>query len=406
MIEMRSPYKRALAMVTDSVCAMAAPVLTRGRRMPAALPRAPRVLLIRCDHIGDATMATTFVSQIREQTGASRLDILAGPWAADLFRAHPAVDTVISYAAPWWLSARSASLRQQLHAWKALPGVISRIRGGEYDVGIDLRGDLRQIMYFLVLGGCTERVSTNRTGGEALLTRYSQFDANVHELQKTTSVLQTLGIDGERPQSFPLPLLSAPLQHALASATGERGLIALANQGNQTSRSWPLERAIAFAKLLTSAFDVGVVYLGGPNERQSGELFREALGDRAVNLAGRTTLVETVTVLQQMRALVTIDSGPMHLGGMAGIPTLALFGAGDPVQFGPWSMRHAVVRPHDKCHCPLATTCSQTSDGHGQCMDTISPRDVLAALRELIPETFSSHQRASATLLDSGGTTR
>src|ERR1700727_64496 len=101
---MRSGAKRAVALIANALVAPFGPLF--GRRGP--IPAHPRVLLVRCDHIGDAVMATAVLRPLREALDPERLDVLAAPWSASVFEGNPAVDGVITYAAPWWLAARGA----------------------------------------------------------------------------------------------------------------------------------------------------------------------------------------------------------------------------------------------------------------------------------------------------------
>jgi hypothetical protein len=66
-------------------------------------PQVPRVLVIRCDHLGDATLAMAPLQAIRDTLQPSRLDGVCGPWASAIFEGHPAVDEILTVAAPWWL---------------------------------------------------------------------------------------------------------------------------------------------------------------------------------------------------------------------------------------------------------------------------------------------------------------
>jgi hypothetical protein len=111
MIPMRSRGKRAAALAVDATLGVLAPMLTRGPT-PAVVPPSPRVLVIRCDHIGDAVMATAVLRPLRDSLRPATLDVLAGPWAASVFEGHPAVDRVLRYAAPWWAARSGASARE------------------------------------------------------------------------------------------------------------------------------------------------------------------------------------------------------------------------------------------------------------------------------------------------------
>ena len=92
MIGMHSRRKRAFAIAADRILSAAAAVLVRGREHHDRLPAHPRVLVIRCDHIGDAAMAAAGLGAVRERLGAVQLDVLTAPWAVELFERDPAVD--------------------------------------------------------------------------------------------------------------------------------------------------------------------------------------------------------------------------------------------------------------------------------------------------------------------------
>ncbi|HKC42117.1 MAG TPA: hypothetical protein VKC15_21420, partial [Gemmatimonadales bacterium] len=97
-------------------------------------------------------MATAVLGPLRRHLQPERLDVLAGPWAAAVFRTHPAVDEVIEYAAPWWCAARGMPRRARMEGWSRLPRIVWTLRSRHYDIAIDLRGDLRHILFFLALG--------------------------------------------------------------------------------------------------------------------------------------------------------------------------------------------------------------------------------------------------------------
>jgi ADP-heptose:LPS heptosyltransferase len=72
-----------------------------------------------------------------------------------------------------------------------------------------------------------------------------------------------------------------------------------------------------------------------------------ALELNLINLTGRTSLVELAGLLKKSRLLVTNDSGPMHLAGVLGVPTVALFRKSPPAvsarRWGPIGNRHIII---------------------------------------------------------------
>jgi ADP-heptose:LPS heptosyltransferase len=332
---MRSGAKRVTARIANALVAPLGPLL--GRRDP--IPAHPRVLLVRCDHIGDAVMATAVLRPLREALEPERLDVLAAPWAAAVFEGNPAVDDVLTYAAPWWLAARGVGARaDRMRAWAKLPRVISDLRERRYDIAIDLRGDLRQILYFLLLGGASERVSSDRTGGAQLLTKVWSYDRTLHEVEKNMAVAALLDAHGA-------PSLDVAIDRdtRLHDATGPAGVLAMAVSAREPSRAWPPEQAAELARLARTRLGLGTVVLGGPNDRAAAATIVAKAGVPVLSLAGATTVRQTLAVFAASTVAVCTDSGPMHLAAAAGVPLVALFGPGDPSQSRPWSDRAVVL---------------------------------------------------------------
>ena len=68
-------------------------------------------------------------------------------------------------------------------------------------------------------------------------------------------------------------------------------------------------------------------------------------------------------VLSRLRALVTNDSGPMHLAAALGVPVVAVFGSTDWRETAPVGGRARLVREHVECapcllrECPIDHRC-------------------------------------------------
>jgi ADP-heptose:LPS heptosyltransferase len=339
VIEMRSGAKRAIARIVNALVTPLGPLLGRHDAIPAH----PRVLLVRCDHIGDAVMATPVLRPLREALDPERLDVLAAPWSAAVFEGNPAVDSVITYAAPWWLAARGVGARaDRMRAWAALPRVIADLRARRYDIAIDLRGDLRQILYFLLLGRASARVSSDRTGGAKLLTKVWSYDRALHEVEKNMAVAALLDAHGAPSLDVAVDV-PTDRDARLREATGPAGVLAMAVSAREPSRAWAPDKAAELARLARTRLGLGTVVLGGPNDRAAAATIVAEAGVPVLSLAGTTTVQETLAVFAASTVAVCTDSGPMHLAAAAGVPLVALFGPGDPRQSRPWSDRAVVL---------------------------------------------------------------
>lgn len=104
------------------------------------------------------------------------------------------------------------------------------------------------------------------------------------------------------------------------------------------------------------------------------------------NLIDRLTLHEYLYILESCGALVTCDTGPVHMAIGLGVPLIALFGHTPGTQLlGPLlkSNTHAVLTPESGCrYCGVRVRPECQKSEQARCMDHIAPGAVLQAVRE------------------------
>jgi len=138
------------------------------------------------------------------------------------------------------------------------------------------------------------------------------------------------------------PALSATLKERaagaarLASAGLGDGTFAVLAPGAAygPAKQWGPERFAAVGGHLARRYGVGLAIVGSEGDLDAaGETarFLAASGARVSNLAGTTTLTELVGILTGSEAVVSNDSGVMHLAAALGRPTVGVFGSTSPV---------------------------------------------------------------------------
>jgi heptosyltransferase-3 len=267
-----------------------------------------------------------------------------------------------------------------------LPALIGTLRAERYDIAIDLRGDLRQILFFLVLGGAPVRVSSDRTGGRDLLTHVAAYDATYHEVEQEMAIVATLGAtaNGDRATLAlgALPSLAPETERRVAAHAGSRGFLVLALRGTDPNREWPAERAAALVDMAAGDMGLAAVLVGGPNDVAVGPALSAHARAPILDLSGALTLRELAALCRRATVTVAVDSGPMHIAAAAGGPVVGLFGIGVASRIGPWGDRTAIATLGAPCGCtpPL---CRYTT-GPGRCMRELTPEAVMSAVRDVI----------------------
>ena len=143
-------------------------------------------------------------------------------------------------------------------------------------------------------------------------------------------------------------------------------------------KQWPLECFSSLARLLQSRLGMPLVLNVPP---QAASLVTQATG-ALVHVSGVPGLLHAT---RAARAVVGIDSGPLHLAAALDKPGVAIFGPTDPARNGPYGKSFTVVRD------PRAVTSYKRSREIDASMRAILPETVLEALADRI----SSHNRCA-----------
>ena len=152
------------------------------------------------------------------------------------------------------------------------------------------------------------------------------------------------------------------------------------------SKRWPAEH---FAKVAEVKIREGwqVWLFGSKNDHAVGEQILQqlipGLREEALNLAGETSLAEAIDLLSCAEAVVSNDSGLMHVAAALGRPLVSVYGSTSPAFTPPLSDEVEVVRLGLDCSPCFERTCRF---GHNNCMRELTPGPVIEALGRLVPQ--------------------
>lgn len=152
------------------------------------------------------------------------------------------------------------------------------------------------------------------------------------------------------------------------------------------AKQWPASHFAEVAKhYMNQGWQVWV--LGGPKDKAIAETILQMSGGQdGHSLAGQTSLTEVIDVLAQVNAVVTNDSGLMHVAAALARPLVAIYGSSTPGFTPPLTAQATVLTPKDLACSPcFERTCRF---GHYQCLLQTEAKQVILALnRALEPAT-------------------
>jgi len=194
-----------------------------------------------------------------------------------------------------------------------------------------------------------------------------------------------LARDEEPPAKWPMPSLTVP-QADIDAWLRRAGMllrddpvIAMAPGSNSFLRQWPIEY---FAELARMCRDRGwrVWVLGAANEKNMAAVIRDHAGSGCVDFTG-ADLHDAAIQLSLSTAVVSNDSGLLHVAAALERPTVALFGPTPPDMTGPLNPQVVFLEHKTDCQycwdyqCPL---------GHHRCMRDLRPNGVFETLDGIV----------------------
>ena len=343
--------------------------------------------------LGDAVMTTPALERLREAHPRAHIALLTPAKLADLWRHHPDIDQALTFEPD-----------------ESVLSVARHLRPLDFDTALILPNSPRSALEAF-LARIPRRLGHARPWRNWLLTERVQPRAAETAMRKRTPAeVQRLISGGELRKPSPAPSPQAHHIHQylhLAAALGANseavaprlavtdaeinaisarfgfqpsgtvsrprllGINAGAEYG--PAKRWPRERFIEAAARVQSETGCHVWIFGGPSEVEFARAISAAFASApdappgSVHcLAGQTSLRELCAALAACDALLTNDSGPMHVAAAVGTPVVVPFGSTSPVLTAPGlpgDARHQLLRTGVACspcflrECPIDFRC-------------------------------------------------
>ncbi len=329
-----------------------------------------KILVIDLAFIGDVILATPVLRALRGSFPKARITMLTIPLTAEIAAMDPYVDNVLVYDKHgehqgFWGMLRIAGLLRRHH----------------FDLAVCMNFALRGALVAW-LARIPERVGYDAQLASLFLTRTTSHerDGIKHEALNHLEVLRSLYLDtSDTSLAFRLPEAARQYLEQKVPGLPAKGYIAICPFGSYAKKNLTLDTAAQVAAHLAARMPV---YLIGGKKEQAGLAQVAFAADLPAGnvLAGELTLQELAVFLQGAAALVTVDTGPLHMAQAVKCPVLAIFGPTDPVIWGPRGEADKVIYHHMACSpCWGKGTCTQNS-----CIADISAVEIMQAADALL----------------------
>lgn len=323
------------------------------------------ILAIRLRQLGDLLATLEPVRAMRAHRDGRRLALVADRKFHSLLKRFDFIDRLI--AEPPGDGPGYARYVRALRALRPAAAIdfhgsvrsalLTIASGADVRVGFDVRG--RKACYTIV-----ERRVAIRDGRPGPTTAIALGEALARHVgtEPCAAAIPAISVtDDDRAQGRTALARAGVAPQAMA----DRRVFGLNPGRAYPSKEWSTDRFVALARMLAERGQ-HVVVMWGPGERDTAAAIVSAVRRDDVTMAPETVLDHVPGLLQNLAALVTIDSGLKHLAVSARVPTLTLFGSTDPREWHMGTSRDAAMWKGLSCSPCRRPVCPF---GHTPCMD-------------------------------------
>ena len=317
--------------------------------------RVQQILVRGPNWLGDAVMCEPALRGLRRLFPQASMTLLVKPSVAGLFESHPAVDRIFLYDD----KGRHAGLAGK---WR----LAGDLRQQRFDLAVLFQNAFEAAL-LTTLAGIRRRYGYATDGRSFLLSEpVATHDRRtpIHQIEYYWDMLKPLGLTGlpGQPELF----VSLGEERSMAERLNRAGIttsdvVIGINPGSTYggAKRWLPDRfADSTQRLCRTLSDAGrkpaVVVIGAKGEEALGREIASRLSAPSAVLSGATTIRELMAVIKRCAALITNDTGPMHIASALGVPVVGIFGPTDWRTTSPSGTEHALLRhPVDCAPCML-----------------------------------------------------
>ncbi len=347
--------------------------------------QAQRLLCVRLDTIGDVLMTGPALRALKRARPNGHIALLTSPAGAAIARYLPAIDEVLSYAAPW---VKATPPRPDSSVDRAMR---RRLRVRRYDGAIIFTVYSQSALpaaQLCYLADIPLRLAHCRENPYQLLTDWipepEPEQRLRHEVRRQLDLVRHLGAvpDDERLRlRIPPSCFSEARRYLSALGVDPDGRWVIVHPGaSAASRRYPPAGFAAAARALVVEHGCTVVYTGTAEESEVIEQIRLGMGAPSHSLAGRLALGELCALIGLAPVLISNNTAPVHIAAAMGTPVVDLYALTNP-QHMPWNVENRVLYHNVPCKFCYKSVCPE---GHHDCLRRVSPHAVVTAAVELL----------------------
>lgn len=341
-----------------------------------------KIVILRFSAMGDVALLAPVLKSAADENPEAQLTLITRPKFLGLFSNLKSIEVISADV--------DADYRGLIGLWK-LTGLIRKM---DPTTVVDVHDHLRTklIRFFLKLYGI-QFVVFDKGRREKKSFIKSKNKENLkplpHTCERYRLALIKAGLKITPAADPPFnEYIKSQLPLFLTGAAGKR-LIGLAPFAAHFTKMWPLEKFREVLKNFSNEKDITFLLFGGGKTEKEKLDSISAEFSNCINIAGKLSLTEELSLMNHLDLMICVDSSNMHLAALAGIPVFSIWGGTHiDTGFGPFpNPNHRIIEiPNSELSCRPCSVyglpeCPRKDHA---CMQQIGAETVTEALREML----------------------
>ncbi|HDH10855.1 MAG TPA: lipopolysaccharide heptosyltransferase I [Nitrospirae bacterium] len=339
-----------------------------------------KILIIKPSSLGDVIHALPFLNAVKESFPEARIDWVISKNLKGILEDNPLINELIIFNKDAW-----KSLKNLPETLSDISSLRKNLQSKRYDMVVDLQGLLRSgLIAFSAPGTLKIGFADSREGSRVFYDKKVSANSASHAVDRCLEVAKEIGARVNN-VVFPLHIDNAASLKIKKLLGDIDEYIVIAPSARWLTKRWPAER---FASLIKKVSAPCVITGSKGDIKRAQKIMGDRMQsrehrDKVINICGKTGLKELAALIAGAKAVVSNDSGPMHIAAALDIPTVAIFGPTDPLKTGPYgwqtNRRLRVIKADIPC-----SPCRKKKCDEFICMENISVEMVFEALNEYL----------------------
>lgn len=318
-------------------------------------------ILIRLPNwLGDVVMSTAFVGAVRQFYPDAQVDVILKKELGGIATLIPGIDQVHLFS------------KQEYSGLSGVYRFGKTLQPQKYDLFFCLPDSLSSALMGFA-AKATKRIGFGKEGRFLLMTDTYKKPTNRHRADEYISLLE---------QFIGKKIVERVVKLRVKTIKSDSNSVVLNFNSEASSRRMPIDKGKHLIGVLINTFkNKRFLVVGSPKEKAYiDELLEDTAPGRIENYAGKTSLEGLCELMASSKAVLTTDSGPAHLANSLGIPTIALFGAGNEHNTAPYNKENLKVIRAGKLECEPCVRNTCKLYGIPKCMQLIDEIEIMNTL--------------------------